>query len=78
MASIESFDPKKSNEKSDSNVRLISLSSEVNFDWSLVCLICFLSEIIYNSSKRIINIKSLITYIHRHIKPYINTGNKHT
>ncbi len=27
---------------------------------------------IYNSSKRI-NIKSLISYIHRHIKPYINT-----
>ena len=31
-------------------------------------------EIIYNSSKRI-NIKSLISYIHRHIKPYINIGN---
>ena len=35
MASIESSDPQKSNGKSDSNVRLISLSSEVNFDWSL-------------------------------------------
>ena len=35
MASFESSDPQKSNGKSDSNVRLISLSSEVNFDWSL-------------------------------------------
>ena len=38
MASFESSDPQKSNGKSDSNVRLISLSSEVNFDWSLFVL----------------------------------------
>ncbi len=35
MASFESSDPQKSNRKSDFNVRLISLSSEVNFDWIL-------------------------------------------
>jgi hypothetical protein len=35
MASIESSDPQKSNGKSESFVRLIPLSSEVEFDWSL-------------------------------------------
>jgi hypothetical protein len=35
MASIESSDPQKSSGKSEFSVRLISLSSEVGFDWSL-------------------------------------------
>ena len=35
MASIESSDPQKSNGKSESSVRLIPLSYEVEFDWSL-------------------------------------------
>ncbi len=35
MASIESYDPQKASGKSGSSVRLISLSSEVGFDWSL-------------------------------------------
>ena len=35
MASIESSDPQKSNGKSESSVRLIPLSSELGFDWSL-------------------------------------------
>ena len=35
MASIESSDPQKSSGKSESSVRLISLSSDLGFDWSL-------------------------------------------
>ncbi len=35
MASFESSDPQKSSGKSESSVRNILLSSEVEFDWSL-------------------------------------------